>query len=252
MRPIRCGGIVENEEEYDAIRRERKKRESVNSLVFITVQAVFLIAALIIKTVMNDELFEIFYIIYMVGAAVFVIMLCAFICAVYDKKDKVITEHTLGYFVNMNKPLKYAMNKPICMVLVVLAAFIGNMFAGLFTISLEYVAVAHDLPVPIFLALFSLVSAVFSFTLFAYGIMWMTRWSKPWEKLIGISAPTSVPPEVKKVAEPSHAEHIAADDMRSFEEHLRFLRDMYDSGLLDKDEYAEAKKQAFARYGSGK
>ena len=252
MRPIRCGGIAENEEEYDAIRRERKKRESVNSLVFIIVQAVFIIAALIINAVADDDLFGIYYITYIVVAAVFVIMLCVFICAVYDKKDKVITEHTLGYVVNMNKPLKYTMNKPICMVLIVLAAFMGALFAGLSTISLEYVAVAHDLPVPIFLALFSLVSAVFSFTLFASGIMWITRWSKPWENLIGISVPASVPPEVKKVAEPSPAEHRAADDMRSFEEHLRFLRDMYDSGLLDKDEYAEAKKQAFARYGSGK
>lgn len=243
MRPIRCGGIAENEEEYDAIRRESKKRESMECAIFILFQIIFLIGSVIVRVIIGDgyDLFGVYYIIYIVCAFLSDMILCAFVFAVYDKKDK--TEGSVP---------RYVMSKLVCAILMIISAFLGVMFFGMFSLSLGYWTAEWNLPVPIFLALFSLVSAVFSFTLFAYGIMWIKRWSKPWEKLIGISAPTSVPPEVKKVAEPSPAEHIATDDMRSFEEHLRFLRDMYDSGLLDKDEYAEAKKQAFARYGSGK
>ena len=66
MTPIRCGCIVESEEEYDALRRESKRSVSISCFAFEICMLMFLIASIVISAVIgdSDEAFLVFYIMY--------------------------------------------------------------------------------------------------------------------------------------------------------------------------------------------
>ena len=242
MIPIRCGRIVESEEEYDVLRRESKRGANVNCTVFLLLMLVFMIASVVVLTVMGDsyELFHAYYIMYIVGSIISMAMMLAHILSEYNKKDHV-----------ESGVVRYVMNRPACITLIILSAFIGVMFLGMFSISLEYWTAAWNLPVPIFVCLFSLASAVFDLILLVYAILWMIRWSKPWNKLSGIGSP--------EISESPKGKDITADavsdarngsvDIHALEEYLKLLHDMYAEGLLDDGEYTEAKRQAILHSG---
>ena len=104
------------------------------------------------------------------------------------------------------------------------------------------------MPVPVFVCLFLFVSAIFDFIMFAYTIMWLARWRKPWAH---IARKLSVSKE-RGTDEAAETPYDVNSDILALEERLAFLKNMYADGLLDDGEYAEAKKQALTLIGRGR
>ena len=235
MTPIRCGCIVESEEEYDALRRESKRSVSISCFVFEICMLMFLIASIAISAVIgdSDEAFLVIYIMYIIAAVISLALISVVLFSVYDKKDL-----TSGSF-------RFAMRAPLCITISVFGALSGAMFYWIFTVSLNYWTEAWNLPVPVFVCLFSFVSAIFDFIMFAYTIMWLARWRKPWAH---IARKLSVSEE-RGTDEATETPYDVNSDILALEERLAFLKNMYADGLLDDGEYAEAKKQALTLIG---
>ena len=238
MTPIRCGCIVESEEEYDALRRESKRSVSIRCFVFEICMLMFLIASIAISAVIvdSDEAFLVFYIMYIIAAVISLALISIVLFSVYDKKDL-----TSGSF-------RFAMRAPLCTTISVLSALSGVVFYGLFTVSLDYWTAAWNLPVPVFVCLFSFVSAIFDFILFAYMMIWLARWRKPWAH---IARKLSVSEE-RGTDEAAENSYDVNSDILALKERLAFLENMHAEGLLDDGEYAEAKKQALTLIGRGR
>ena len=201
--PVLKGKILENESEYDELRRRSKKSVNTICVIFSVILCLFIPPSLIVGLLFCSDTFMVYYISFAVCDFVSIIIMILYIFGAYRKKDK--------------KSMGYVLSPAIVVMFILVLGSIAIYSAMVFYISIFYVMIAWNLPKPLFICIFTFTLSLSDFIVMRACIEWFKAWRFGWNAQTNSYAETEDESEETKIID-------------------EIMKKLYEKGVVENDE----------------